>query len=197
MKVLSEVSKPFNFLILLFFICGILFTGCNTGNEQVTLNLRPGTNNVEIEHDELRRSLYIVLPYDFQPAKEYPLLFIFHGLGGNRGWGREILQDLLSRGEEVIGISPQGIDNSWNAGSGAVPSTADDVGFTLEILDRLDRENGLNIKRDQLYSMGYSNGGAFSYCLALSTDHFAAIASLSASFFDIIRRTYIISLSIP
>ncbi|NQU84735.1 MAG: hypothetical protein HQ541_03145 [Mariniphaga sp.] len=32
--------------------------------------------------------------------------------------------------------------------------------------------------------MGYSNGGAFSYTLALQTDKFAAIASLSSSFFE-------------
>ena len=32
--------------------------------------------------------------------------------------------------------------------------------------------------------MGYSNGGAFSYTLALYTDKFAAVASLSASFFE-------------
>jgi poly(3-hydroxybutyrate) depolymerase len=166
------------------FICCILFACCNTGNEPETLNLHQGINNVQIEHDGLSRSLYIILPYDFQPEMEYPVLFFFHGLGGNRDWGREILLDLISGGENFIGISPQGIDDSWNAGSGAVPSTADDVGFTLEILDLLDRESTVNIKNDQIYSMGYSNGGAFSYCLALSTDRFAAIASLSASFFE-------------
>ena len=32
--------------------------------------------------------------------------------------------------------------------------------------------------------MGYSNGGALSYTLALQTDKFAAVASLSASFFE-------------
>ena len=180
MKIMRDLKKP---SIFLFIVC-ILVTCSKTDNEPETLNLHPGINNVEIEHDGLIRSLYIVLPYDFQPEMEYPVLFIFHGLGGNRGWGMEILRDLISNGEDLIGISPQGVDNSWNAGSGAVPSTADDVGFTLEILDQLDQDSSVNIKKDQIYSMGYSNGGAFSYCLALSTDKFAAIASLSASFFE-------------
>lgn len=180
-RMTQNIKKP---AVLLFIGC-VLFFGCNTVNDESrTLNLHPGINNVEIEHDGLRRSLYIVLPYDFQSEKEYPVLLFFHGLGGSRDWGREILLDLISSGEDFIGISPQGIDNSWNAGSGAVPSTADDVGFTLEILDLLDQDNTINFKEDQIYSMGYSNGGAFSYCLALNTDRFAAIASLSASFFE-------------
>jgi polyhydroxybutyrate depolymerase len=81
--------------------------------------------------------------------------------------------------EQFIGIYPQGVLNSWNDGSGGAPSTADDVGFTLEVLARLGEV--LELDDDRVYSAGYSNGGSFSYLLARSTDVFAAVASMSAS----------------
>ncbi|MFC1725012.1 alpha/beta hydrolase family esterase [candidate division KSB1 bacterium] len=172
----------------IFFIGALIFPFilCNKAPDnpiaqESNLNLRPGTNRCLIDFDGKMRDTYILLPSDFQRDTEYPVIFFFHGLGGVKEWGRSVLYSLLEN-EDFIGISPQGVENSWNAGSGGVPSTEDDVGFALEILDLL--ENEANLNENQIYSMGYSNGGAFSYRLALDSDRFAAIASLSASFFE-------------
>ena len=143
-------------------------------------SLNPGVNEIAMQYDGLARSLTIQLPIDFQQETSYPVFFFFHGLGGNKGFGLAVSGHLVDE-EDFIGIYPQGHLNSWNAGSGAVPSTADDVGFTMHILDWLKTE--ISVDEDHVYSAGYSNGGAFSYTLALSTDVFAAVASLSASFF--------------
>ncbi|MFC1564266.1 alpha/beta hydrolase family esterase [candidate division KSB1 bacterium] len=149
--------------------------------QRLSLDLQPGINNVSIVHNGLTRELYILLPSDYNDNQEYPVVFFFHGLGGSRDWGREVLSSLL-QDEDFIGISAQGMQNSWNAGSGAVPSTADDVDFVLEVIDRLDVS--VNTNDDMIYTMGYSNGGAISYRLARDTDRFAAISSMAASHFE-------------
>ncbi len=166
-------------LFSLFFACDSNSSGINVPEGGLTLI--PGLNNVVIEHDGLQRDMYILMPSDFSPDVSYPVVFFFHGLGGNKGMGRSILEFILAD-EDIIGISPQGYLNSWNTYAGEVPSTADDVGLTLKILKKLDEV--IDIDDNRIYSMGYSNGGAFSYTLALETDKFAAIASLSASFFE-------------
>lgn len=141
----------------------------------------PGLNNVKMTSGGILRDLYIQLPASFEPGETYPVVFFFHGLGGLKGFGYAVLGDLVNS-EKFIGVYPQGHLNSWNAGSGGVPSTEDDVGFTLEILDLIRQE--IYVDTNRIYSMGYSNGGALSYTLALETDVFAAVASLSASFFQ-------------
>ncbi|MCP4727000.1 MAG: hypothetical protein GY863_18315 [bacterium] len=159
----------------------------STGSEEFVpqrlspLNLSAGVNDITIDHDGYTRELYILLPADYNNAQEYPVVFFFHGLGGSREWGREVLSTLLLD-EDFIGISAQGIQNSWNAGSGAVPSTADDVGFVLDVIDKLDAS--VNTNDNMIYTMGYSNGGAISYRLARDTDKFAAISSMAASHFE-------------
>jgi len=163
-----------------------LFIGYNSGSNgtdaQVkVLNLRQGINSKKVAYDGLSREVFILLPTNYNTETTYPVVFFFHGLGGVKEWGKEVLQPFVES-DNIIGISPQGIENSWNTGGGEVPSTADDVGFTLEILNLLEREVILDNSR--IYSMGYSNGGAFSYTLALMTDKFAAVSSVSASLFE-------------
>ena len=170
-----------------FFTFSLLITfACREKSDEVTNpvwqpSLQPGVNTIEMEFDGLMRDMFIQLPLNFQEDSSYPVVFFFHGLGGNKYFGREVMGPLVDE-EDFVGVYPQGVENSWNAGSGGVPSTADDVGLTLHILEWLGNE--IIIDEDRLYSLGYSNGGAFSYRLALDTDKFAAIASLSASFFE-------------
>ncbi|MFC1492717.1 alpha/beta hydrolase family esterase [candidate division KSB1 bacterium] len=149
--------------------------------QRLSMDLSPGVNDISFIYGDYTRDMYILLPEDYIDAQEYPVVFFFHGLGGSREWGREVLSTLM-QDEDFIGISAQGIQNSWNAGSGGVPSTADDVGFVLEIIERLDVSVSINDR--MIYTMGYSNGGALSYRLARDTDRFAAISSMAASHFE-------------
>ncbi len=96
---------------LFLFVAGILLISCsptgpdNPPNGNDPLNLDPGINDVEIDFDGLTRELYILLPEDYQAENEYPLIFFFHGLGGNREWGRDVLGSLMGN-EDFVGISP-------------------------------------------------------------------------------------------
>ena len=168
----------FNFLLIIVSGMGCII---NPGESEQSLDLHPGVNDIRIKHDGLERELIIQLPLNYRDENIYPVLFFFHGLGGTTGMGKAYIGPLVDS-EQFIGIYPQGIENSWNTGAGEVPSTANDVGFTLEILRLIGKEVKIDDKR--IYSMGYSNGGAFSYTLALRTDKFASIVSISASLFE-------------
>lgn len=143
------------------------------------LNLLPGTNDIEIEHGGLTRQMYVYVPPGFHPDSTYSLVLFLHGLGGVSEMGREILAGVLPD-ERFIGVSPQGHDASWNTQAGVVPSQADDIGFCEHIIDLISEE--VTIDPNRIFSMGYSNGGGFSYHLAIHSERFAAVASLSASF---------------
>lgn len=145
----------------------------------VNLELHAGLNLIDLEYDGLIRSLYIILPSDYSDNRFYPLIFFFHGLGGNKEFGLSVF-DVILKNQDIIGVSPQGHLNSWNTLGGKVPSTEDDIGYSLYILECL--KESVQVNEQQVYSMGYSNGGAFSYTLALNTNTFAAVASISASF---------------
>jgi polyhydroxybutyrate depolymerase len=144
----------------------------------IEATLQAGLNHVDVSYDGLNRDVTIQLPVDFSPTTLYPVVFFFHGLGGNKGMGQALMGSLVNE-EQFVGVYPQGHLNSWNTGGNEIPSTADDVGFTLHLLDWLGTV--LNVDSERVFSLGYSNGGAFSYTLALTTEAFAAIASLSAS----------------
>jgi len=148
--------------------------------ETSTHSLNPGINKLTILFDGLQRELIVQLPLSFQPDKIYPVVFYFHGLNGKKENSQLIFGPVVEA-EEIIGVFPQGYLNSWNDGYNEVPSNANDVGFTLYILEKLKEE--IKIDDNRIYSLGYSNGGAFSFYLAMKTDKFASIASLSASLF--------------
>ena len=128
------MNKRMNVYLGFLILSLLLNCNKNSANSQVqenSLNLRTGTNMCRIEYGGKIRETYILLPSDLQEGTEYPVIFFFHGLGGVKEWGRSVLNSLLED-EDFIGISPQGYENSWNAGSGGVPSTEDDVGFSLK-----------------------------------------------------------------
>ena len=163
-------------LVFQSFLCRI--TG--TESQEKNSELKPGLNNQTIWHDGIERDFDVHLPADFDINRSYPVVFCFHGFGGTKEFGEWQIGSLINQ-KEIIGIYPQGVQRSWNTGMGEVPSTADDVGFTLEMLKWI--KNEINIDENRIYTMGYSNGGTISYRLVLETDVFAAMGSISASMF--------------
>jgi polyhydroxybutyrate depolymerase len=143
------------------------------------IQLYPGINYVKIQYDNFNREFIVHLPQTYENQSLYPIVMVFHGLGGSSSFGIGTMGTLVDR-ENFIGIYPQGRYGSWNTGNTNLPSSADDVGFTRRILEWLDSR--IAIDRDRIYALGYSNGGAFSYVLARRMDEIASIAALSASF---------------
>ena len=116
-----------------------------------------------------------------------PLVFVFHGHGGNvrkvaRSFGIHdhwpeaavvYMQGLPTPGRLT---DPEGLRNGWNANPG--DSTNRDLIFFDVVYAALKDK----VDTNRVYSTGHSNGGAFTYCLwAARGDLFAAFAPSSAA----------------
>ena len=116
------------------------------------------------------------------------ILFVFHG---SKGDGKSIRQqtsygfDKLADKENFIVIYPNGYFNHWNdcrasASYKANTDDVDDITFLKEIEQKI--QNELNIKFDNEFAVGYSNGGHFCFKLALEApDWIDGIAAISAN----------------
>jgi polyhydroxybutyrate depolymerase len=82
--------------------------------------------------------------------------------------------------ERFIVVYPQGLQQDWNVGFGtSYRDGTDDVGFTEEVLDQLQRE--FRVDSARIYATGLSRGGFFSQRLAAELSHrIAAVASVGA-----------------
>ena len=158
-------------LLLLFFV---YFNGYS----QQTLNQ-------SITHDNLQRDYIIHIPSVYSVNDPIPLVFCFHGYGGN---ANSIMSyssfNYISDTAGFIVVYPQGAllqgTPHWNVGGWTLGSNIDDVGFISSLLDSLSDQ--YNIDDTRVYSTGMSNGGYMSFLLACQlSDRIAAIASVTGS----------------
>ena len=144
------------------------------------------TESHNIVHDGLDREYHIYIPVSYDGATSVPLLFVFHGYGGN---ARDLMRwgDMRSVADTAgfILIVPQGYKDHrgsphWNVGSWTIGSTVDDIGFIEKIINRTSDEFNLDLHR--VYSYGHSNGGYFSFELACHLGNkIAAIGSIGGT----------------
>lgn len=137
--------------------------------------------------DGLERTYFVHLPASYNPSNSYPLIFAMHG-GGLLGYegieGQSQLSE-LSDSENFIVVYPEGLKTlgfrTWNAGDCCPSATileTDDVGFINALLDKLNLELSINIKK--VYATGFSNGGQLAYKLANRyPNKFAAVSSVA------------------
>jgi endoglucanase len=125
-----------------------------------------------------------------QPPANLPVLICYHGAGGNAvemaqtGFGD--LADVngfivaYPWSEPVSGVL---MWNSWIDNKPGFPGdskAADDVRFTLDLIDELARR--YNIDRSRVYASGFSSGGFMCYALSmLASDKIAGIAPVAAT----------------
>lgn len=148
---------------------------------------------VVLPYDGVDRYYYIHVPASYSKSSITPLVFAFHGGGGN---GKIMANDefygWISKSEEAgfIVVFPTGASRfkggkfaTWNAGrccGYARDQESDDVGFVGEILR--DVRKNLSIDATRIFSVGMSNGGMFSYHLACAMpETFRAIASVAGT----------------
>lgn len=151
------------------------FVACSTiGAQQL--------NNETIFHDGLNRSYLVYVPDSYNPDMPAPLLFNFHGFGGNSNQQLDYadMRPIADTAGFIL-VYPQGSlffgIPHWSVGSWTGLSTADDVGFTEAMIDALSEEYSIDSTR--IYSCGFSNGGYFSFVLACElSDRIAAVGSV-------------------
>lgn len=153
----------------------------------------PGDYTFSIQHDELTRMYRVHVPASYNKDRPTPVLFAFHGGGGDMGYmARDEFYGLITKSEQAgfIVVFPNGYSHfqsgnlaTWNAGkccAGARDKNIDDVGFVREIVKNITSQ--MNVDRRRIFATGMSNGGMISYRLACEmADTFRAIAAVAGT----------------
>ncbi|KAM0323170.1 hypothetical protein ACHAQA_009020 [Verticillium albo-atrum] len=112
-----------------------------------------GTKNIG------NRQYILQVPANYNPNREYRLVFGFHWLGGNMGNVAPGYYGLRALAQEsTIFVAPNGLNAGWGNGGGA------DVTFVDQILAQV--QDSLCVDETQRFATGFSFGGAMSYALA-------------------------------
>jgi len=154
---------------------------------------KSGTYTFSFMFEKQVRYYIVHVPHSYNSKIPTPLVFSFHGGGGDMSIqsNNEFYKTISkSESEGFIIIFPNGISPfksgklaTWNAGTccgKARDTKADDVGFVKEILRHTIHQ--LNVDQKRFFAMGMSNGGMMSYRLACELpDVFKAIASVAGT----------------
>jgi polyhydroxybutyrate depolymerase len=143
--------------------------------------LAPGDSTRTVNVGNATRTYILHVPDTYTGEARVPLLFDFHGLGGNGQQERNGSSFVAAtQSEGVILAFPTGTSdgsgNGWNVGTCC--ASGDDVGFTRAMVAQIRELACIDDKR--IYATGFSNGGGMSYKLACdAADIFAAVAPAS------------------
>lgn len=130
------------------------------------------------------RSYALSVPDSYRGDRPVPVVFEFHGFGSNGmqqllygNFGPEAQKD----GFIVVAPDGQGSGGGRHFNLQGAAGEADDVAFTLALLDRLEATLCLDAKR--VYATGMSDGGGMTSVLACrAADRFAAFGSVALVF---------------
>nr|WP_246465859.1 ricin-type beta-trefoil lectin domain protein [Allocatelliglobosispora scoriae] len=143
--------------------------------------LTSGTRTIQSSGQN--RSFILKIPDGYNNTRPHRLAFGFHWLGGTMDQVASGGSDgfswayygMLSQdtGGTTIFVAPQGLGNGWGNSNGQ------DVTFTDDMIRLI--ENDLCVDTAQLFSVGFSYGGAMSYALACARANvFRAVAAIAA-----------------
>lgn len=102
------------------------------------------------------RTYHVFVPEDYDPERAYPVVFRFHGSGGDGLSGGLGIEDAAS--SEALIVAPDGRNSTWSWWSGT----------DLALFDALVTEVGENYCVDQgrLFAYGFSAGAGFTEYLS-------------------------------
>ena len=144
---------------------------------------------VKITVDSVERSALIYAPKTENKENKIPLVFGFHGHGGNAQQAarsfrlHEVWPEacvVYMQGLPTVGqlTDPEGKRNGWQSASGMQGDR--DLKFYDALLKKLRSDYPIDAKR--IYATGHSNGGGFTYLLwAYRGKDFAAVATCAAA----------------
>lgn len=141
--------------------------------------------------DGIEREYILHLPKNYG-SSELPLVMVFHGGGGTAEQIKNHVKfNKLADKENFIVVYPNAVDKNWNDGriGDKLPMDRDDVKFISMLLDTLTANYKINSKR--IFSTGISNGGFFSFYLALKlSNRILAIAPVTANIPENLKDTW-------
>jgi polyhydroxybutyrate depolymerase len=153
-------------------------------------SLAPGDHEFTLTHGALQRSYLVHVPPRTRDGRPSPVVINFHGGGGNAQVQKTYTRmDAAADRDGYVAVYPNGTGGiggrllTWNAGSCCGPAAAnqaDDVGFSLAVLDDLVKRTPVD--RAHVYATGLSNGSMMAYRLAAEApDRVAAVAGVAGA----------------
>ena len=171
--------------IVIFVILFVPVISVHAGPECKYLTGEPGYFPDEtIISGDIERTYILYVPPKYKNNRPTPLVFNFHGLGGDAESHLYYTQmfDLADKFKFIL-VAPNGVGNSWNAGLCCAPANLlgiDDVGFVSDLIDKISDDYCIN--PDRIFATGISNGGFISNRLACElSDRIAAIAPVASA----------------
>jgi len=144
--------KPPNMTEISYTPVHVRSAGCGT--------VQAGNRNfmtMEIRVLDQVRTYHIFVPIWYDPDRAYPLIFTWHGSGGN-GLSGGLDIESSSKNDAIV-VAADGLNSSWNSDENSA-----DLVFFDRMLESI--ENGYCIDRDRVFSYGFSVGGYFTNLLA-------------------------------
>ncbi len=134
-----------------------------------------------IKHNDTNRRYIVYTPKQYDEAKEYPVVFNFHG--GGMTQAEQMLYTQFNKTADKHGfivVYPRGIKEDWNVGYGqSYQNGVDDIGFVDALLTQLEKDYKVNKKK--VFATGLSRGGFLCQRIAAELPHrFSAVASVGA-----------------
>jgi polyhydroxybutyrate depolymerase len=134
----------------------------------------------------MQRTFIVYTPKSLKPNA--PLLFVFHGSGGDAESMRDATGfefDMLADRDGFVVVYPDGYQATWNDCRKGSPQPArrmniDDESFVEAMIAKEVADHAIDKKR--VFSAGWSNGGQLGFRFALErANQFAAVAAISAN----------------
>lgn len=131
------------------------------------------------------RGYGVHLPGNYDKAKQYPVIFGFHG-SSSIGLFFEVdtgLDDAKYTGDKIM-VYPNGLGGAWGGASYSKSTVEEDLQFVWDIL--VDLRQNFCVDSARIYATGLSAGGGFVdtiACNATVGGEFAAFAPASGSFY--------------
>jgi polyhydroxybutyrate depolymerase len=140
-------------------------------------------NSETIQYDGLTREYSIYVPTSYDGTTSFPLLFNFHGGGGDIASHIAIadMRSIADTGNFIV-VYPQARPDPSDGNSfnwiPKVSGTFDDVPFISSLIDNI--ASNYEIDQNKIYACGYSLGGDMSFELACKLNNrIAAIAPVA------------------
>jgi len=154
------------------FLVAVLLASCATKKTPSSINEREinyspgcglaqvGTNEftpVQISIQNQARKYHLRVPANYNSERAYPLIFLYHGYGGNGLIGGLGIEHFAK--DNAIIASADGLDKTWSDAT-----TANDLQFFDNMLETI--ATNYCIDRRRIFSYGFSMGGYFTNLLS-------------------------------
>ena len=188
---LRSVLFGFRWIIIPAAMISLMVGGCMPRLPEPWTTGRSGTFRVptDFRTGNFKRDYHLHIPPGYDGSRTLPMLVVVHGAFDNaRGMAKFTGFSALADHENFIVLYPNGIGifgylQHWNAGhccGKAQADQMDDVGFVATAIE--DAVGRLNVDRQRIFLLGFSNGGMFAYRFAAEYgEMLAGFAALAAS----------------